>query len=220
MINKLTKPVLLSLTLFTCVLSFVFISKYENTAEVNAMPDSLADVALHNPKVVSWSNLIDHKYLPVTSDRIENHWTFVFFGYTNCPDICPATLSQLSIFNKRLKRNPELNDKVQFFFVSVDPARDKVKNLAEFISYFDSSFTAITGSESAIKLIEEQFDTYHQFEKESAPGEYAVTHSAYIYLLNPSGQLAAKFSPPINLVKVTTQLAAFVELFAKGKNLT
>ena len=218
--KKNTNSVVITSVIFALFISIVYLSALQNKGMEGVTPGLLMDVAMDRTEIVGWDNLIDHNNIALTEDRVNGFWTFIFFGYTHCPDVCPATLSQISQFNERLKEDSALSEKTQFFFVSVDPVRDTTNVLADFISYFDPSFTAITGNSEALRLIEDQFDTFHQFEKETAPGEYAVIHSAFVYLVNPSGQLTAKFSPPMNLDQVLSQLNLFVELFSKNRNLT
>jgi len=220
MTKKSINSALFTSVMMVLIMTMVYVSTLQNKETESVIPSLLTDVVLNRPEIVSLNNLIDHKNLVLTNDRINDYWTFVFFGYTHCPDVCPATLSQMSQFNERLKEDSDLSEKTQFFFVSVDPDRDTTHILSNFVSFFDSSFTALTGSADDIRLVEDQFGTFHQFEKETAPGEYAVTHSAFVYLINPSGQLAAKFSPPMNLDKVRSQLNLFVELFSKNRKLS
>ena len=218
--KKITNSVVITSVMFALFISIVYLSAIQNKGIERVAPSLLTDVALNQTEIVGWDNLIDHNNLALTGDRINGFWTFVFFGYTHCPDVCPATLSQISQFNERLKEDSALSEKTQFFFVSVDPVRDTTNILADFISYFDPSFTAITGISEDLRIFEDQFDTFNKFEKETAPAEYAVTHSAFVYLVNPSGQLTAKFPPPMNLDQVLSQLNLFVELFSKNRNIT
>ena len=176
------------------------------------VPSLLSDVAITPPRPVTNLNLMDHAQQAVTAERFARHWTFVFFGYTNCPDVCPATLSQLVQMNNLIHHTPALEGKFQFYFVSVDPERDSIQHLADYIGYFDKSFTAMTGDVSAILAFEHELGAYHRIAKK--PGDVvAVQHSAEIFLIDPAGRLTAKFTPPLDLTLVISQLGMLVDRF-------
>ena len=177
------------------------------------VPPLISEVAIVPPQKVNMLHLTDHQQHSVTPERLTDHWTFVFFGYSNCPDVCPATLTQLVQMNNKIQHTPTLNGKIQFYFVSVDPQRDTIEHLADYIAYFDKSFTAMTGDESAIRDFENELGAFHRIGKQDKSGFYAVAHSAEIFLINPAGQLTAKFIPPLDLDLVIKQLGMLVEQY-------
>lgn len=187
-----------------------------HTDQTVGLPAILAEVAVNPQRQVTEVGLTDHQNHTVTTERFAKHWNFVYFGYTHCPDVCPATLAQLAEFKQSFLSNSPLNDKIQFFFVSVDPARDTIEQLATYIQYFDQSFIAMSGKPEAIGQFESQLGAYHRFGHKSASGEYAVQHSADVYLLNPAGRLIAKFGPPINLGRMLEQITGFIERYPKA----
>jgi protein SCO1/2 len=187
-----------------------FVSSSQSSA-----PDLIKAVMLDPPRTINEFNLIDHQRQTVTRQRFVDHWTFVFFGFTNCPDVCPATLAQLVRINGLLKERQELNNKIQFYFVSVDPQRDTLEHLAEYIAFFDQSFVAMTGDEPALRHFESELGSYHRIEASRPDGNYNVQHSADIFLIDPAGRLTAKFSPPMEIAVVVKQFDMLVHQYAQ-----
>ncbi len=169
---------------------------------INSDPDVLSEISINSPDVIQTYKLVDHNNNELTQDRFTGQWSFVFFGFTNCPDVCPATLMQLAQVKKAIEKEPRLKIKPEYFFVSVDPERDGHEHLADYVRYFDSSFVGLTGSISDITRFEKQFDAYHRYDNKNSSGFYTVQHSSEVFLINPDGKLIAKFAPPmdINLV--------------------
>ncbi len=121
-------------------------------------------------------------------------WTFVFFGYTHCPDICPTTLSVLRQVRMNLKARHAPVDDVQVLFISVDPKRDTIAHLRDYVHYFGDGMFGATGRPEQIHAAELKVGAVHSFGKPDANGDYTVNHSSYIYLIDPRDRLVARFS--------------------------
>lgn len=132
------------------------------------------------------------------NDKLLRHWTFMFFGYTQCPDICPTALSLM----KELKRQLESKAAVpaappfQVVFVSVDPRRDTRELLAQYMAAFDPTFIGVTGDDSVLAPLVAKLGVQYQRHDETDRKNYTVDHSAAIHLIDPKGRLAAVFPPP------------------------
>ena len=143
---------------------------------------------------------------------LQSRWSFLFFGFMYCPDICPTTLYDLSKVKEALLTRG-LNDKdLQFVFISVDPARDKAEKLQRYVEYFDPSFLAATGSVGQLTNLTRQLGAPFRAEPESAENVYEVTHSSAIYLVDPKGHYAGIISPPFVTVDVADQFISLYEL--------
>ena len=134
---------------------------------------------------------------PITESSLLGKWSFVFFGYLSCPDVCPNTLHELSSFRNLLKdeTNSEPED-LQILFVSVDPDRDSTEKLASYVAHFNRKFIGATAGKGAIDRLLRQFGADYEFEPETAPGQYLVAHTSAIFLVDPYGRLVATFSQP------------------------
>ncbi|MCU7846138.1 MAG: SCO family protein [Candidatus Thiodiazotropha sp. (ex Monitilora ramsayi)] len=116
----------------------------------------------------------------------------LFFGYTQCPDVCPTSLSILAQALNELSED-ELKS-IQALFVSVDPKRDTFEALDEYVSYFHTNLMGITGSESEIAEVAKRYGAqYEEVALEGSSFGYAVNHSAETYLITPEGELRFMF---------------------------
>jgi protein SCO1 len=109
----------------------------------------------------------------------------MYFGYTNCPDICPATLSKLAKVREQMGADA---DQVQVIMVSVDPERDDPGRLRQYISVFDESFVGVTGSEESLRSVTTQFGIYFQKAEGSGASGYSVDHTTTLVVLDKNGR--------------------------------
>lgn len=130
-----------------------------------------------------------------TNAQLMGKWTFVFFGYTHCPDVCPTALSLMRDTRARLAGTGV--DLPQVAFISVDPARDKRELLDHYVPAFDPSFVGLRGDDEAIAPLVKTLGVFYQRHEKEDPRNYTVDHSAAMYLIDPQGRLAAVFMPPI-----------------------
>ncbi len=131
-----------------------------------------------------------------TNARLKGKWTYLFFGYTLCPDICPVTLQVMGEALQVLERRGADQD-VQALFVSVDPERDDLAKLREYVHYFHPRMLGATGEAEAIaKLARGLGIVYQKVANPAEPANYLVDHSAQVLLINPRGELAAVLTPP------------------------
>lgn len=123
-------------------------------------------------------------------------WTFLNFGYTHCPDICPTTLAMLKNMGERLQSS-KASAAHQVAFVSVDPERDSQQRLAEYLKYFDPSFLGVTGSDDELQRLTKPLGIlYAKVTTEKSAMGYVMDHSASIILVDPKGRYYALFSQP------------------------
>jgi len=142
-------------------------------------------------------SLTDHNNELFDESSLEGKWSFVFFGYASCPDICPTTLAALNQVQGLLEKRATITaEDMQVIFVSVDPARDTPELLGPYVKHFDERFIGATADKEEIDKLARQFGAGYIFEPETAPGQYLVAHSSMIFLTDPLGRLVADFSPP------------------------
>ena len=138
---------------------------------------------------------------------LEGKWSLVFFGYMNCPDVCPATLNTVA----QAKKQFELagSEFPQVVFISIDPYRDNVKDLGEYVRYFDEAFIGATGEEKLLTAITVQTDSTFLTVPSENPQEYQVGHSANLILINPAVELVAVLGAPHSVESVIDALNYF-----------
>jgi protein SCO1/2 len=111
----------------------------------------------------------------------------VFFGYTHCPDVCPATLAEMSDVLAHLPGKP-----VKALFITVDPERDTVAAMKDYVSNFDPRIIGLTGDRAAIEQVEKAYRVYaHKAPQPS--GDYTMDHSAIVYLMDSQGRFVEAF---------------------------
>jgi protein SCO1/2 len=129
---------------------------------------------------------------------LRGHWSLLFFGYTNCPDFCPTTLTTLAAMQKRL-RDSRSAVLPQVIFVSVDAKRDTPAQLARYIPNFDPDFIGLTGADQpSVEAVAKKLGVSVSI-LPTADGNYAVDHSAAVLVLNPDGRLTAILSGPFSV---------------------
>ena len=110
----------------------------------------------------------------------------VFFGYTQCPDVCPTTLAELAEVMKKL--GPDA-DRVQVLFVTIDPERDTPDLLSKYVPAFDPRFMGLYGDAAATARTAKEFKIIYQKQPGATPGSYTMDHSAGTYIFDPQGRL-------------------------------
>lgn len=157
----------------------------------DTLPKELNNILLVNPSTVEHFELTTQHGTRFTAENFKNYWTFLFFGYTHCPDICPTTLTELTALAKRIPKE----NQSQIVFVSVDPERDTVEHMREYIAYFNEQFVGLTGQMTEINKFTKLLNI--RYSKETAVNDnYAVNHSSAVLLIDPKGRYVAKFNAP------------------------
>ena len=159
-------------------------------------PETVSATYLPGGKPIAEFQLVDHNSQQFGLDNLKEKWTFVFFGYTFCPDICPTTMMTMAAVEEAIKQqSPEAP--VQTVFVSVDPKRDTPARLAQYVPYFSSDFIGVTGKEAELSRLGRNLGSiFVVHEPEPGQSHYLVDHSSAVLLINPSGQLQAVFTAP------------------------
>ena len=140
--------------------------------------------------------LVDSSGKTVTDKDFRGKYLLVFFGYTNCPDVCPTTLNDVALAMDALG---DLADKVQPLFISVDPERDTPESMGGYVAQFHPSIIGLTGSPAQIAAAAKAYRVYY---KKSVPEDeagkkdpfYLMDHSAFTYLMSPDGSFLKHFS--------------------------
>ncbi len=136
--------------------------------------------------------------------NLTGHWTMMFFGFTHCAMVCPATMSELNNMFKILGKDLPQEKMPQVVMVSVDPDRDSVLRMRQFVNSFNANFVGARADNSETTKLEKQL--HIKAEKIQVVGQdkndYSINHSAEILLFNPQGRLQAYLSYPHNAVQM------------------
>ncbi len=144
---------------------------------------------------------------PFTRQSFEGHWSLVFTGFTHCPDVCPNTLALLKALTAKLEA---ASVPLQIVFISIDPERDKPKNLATYVRYFDSDFIAATGPNAELDKLARSIGFVYAKVPGATPESYTMDHSSALILINPQGQVAGYFSPPLNVEALAADFTGII----------
>ncbi|TJW06726.1 MAG: SCO family protein [Mesorhizobium sp.] len=139
----------------------------------------------------------------VTDETYRGKWLLVFFGYTSCPDVCPATLSEIAVAIEEL--GPDAA-KLQPIFITVDPERDTPEVMGKYTGAIDPRIVGLTGSPQQIAAVAQGYGAYSARHKTEAGAEnYVVDHSPYIYIMDPQGKFVRglDFDTPASLIADT-----------------
>lgn len=171
--------------------------------QVNIVSD-LNDTIKIEPQALTDFNLTDQNGQPFGIERLKGKWTFVFFGYTRCPDVCPTTLAVMQNIATVLERDPR-QIKSQFVFVSIDPERDNLASLGGFVEYFNPGFIGITGKPSQLQGLVHQLGVEARRIRGDGAMNYLMSHTSAIMLIDPQARLQAKYPPPHERASILKQ---------------
>jgi protein SCO1 len=130
-------------------------------------------------------SLNDQRGTPVTEADFKGHPSLLFFGFTYCPDVCPTTLADMSVWLQQLG---PYGDRLKAYFVTIDPARDTQMALAEYLQAFDPRIQGLTGSQDAVDQIVKNYRVFVR-KVPGSGGAYTFDHTAFVYLLDANGAL-------------------------------
>lgn len=155
----------------------------------------IAGFVYPQPRVMSPVTLTRQDGTAFTLDSLRGKWTFVYFGYSYCPDVCPTTLAELARAQKLLAAAGQDSDN-QYVFVSVDPKRDTPAHLARYVSYFNKKFIGVTGARAALNTFTREVGVAYDFPDGTKGNNYTVSHTSLVALFDPQARLHAIFTPP------------------------
>ncbi|MDG2289474.1 MAG: SCO family protein [Woeseiaceae bacterium] len=177
-------------------------------AKLNRLTELRSAFIIPEPIELPDFSLLDHTNRPVTADTFRGQWDLVFFGFTNCPDICPTTLRALANIKRELESTGS-EKTPRIVLVSVDPERDTPAVLGQYMDYFGQGNLAITGQIDEIIKLTTALGIY--FKKTVVDGDnYSVDHSAAVLLINPDGEFSALFRAPHLLADYVNDLPAIM----------
>ncbi|MCH2547614.1 MAG: SCO family protein [Alphaproteobacteria bacterium] len=152
--------------------------------------------------------LINQLGEPFTQAHLQNRWSLVFFGFSNCPDMCPTALSTIS---GAMDIMPEqIAEQITPVFITVDPERDTPEALKDYVTNFHSRMVGLTGSKEATDQAASAFKVYHQV-ADPAVKDYMVNHSGFIYVMNKNGKYAKHFSHTASPETIATEMQELVK---------
>ena len=147
--------------------------------------------ALSKADIATIYGLVDTTGTRVGPARFQGRFSLVVFGYTACPDVCPTAMTHVTTVMEKLGK---LSRYVQPVFVTFDPARDTTDVLRDYVSHFDQRTLALTGTDEAIKSVQEGYGVLSVPGPKDEDGSYFISHTTAKYLIGPDGSHVQSFS--------------------------
>lgn len=217
--NKVKAPRALYLVVATIItlatLTQVLFLKYGKPDDsVQYMDDGISATILYDATPVASFALKNHKNEVFSQDDLVGKWSFLSFGYTHCPDICPTTLKTLDHVDKILRK---IDNSIlpQTVFITLDPERDNVATLSEYIPWFNKDFIGLTGTAEQIQVLTKNLGILNQKrEDQSGQGDYQIDHTVVIMLIDPKGRLRALSSAPHDAQTIADDFVKITDKFS------
>lgn len=195
--------------LWVLVVLFITYQRYAgNNNSAGVSSEDLREVGAvlyEQPVAISDFELLDHHRRPFTKNTLDGQWTLVFFGFTNCPDICPLTMHELTGFYRDLDGDPMQND-TQVVMISVDPFRDDTDQIAGYMRGFHPDFLGVNGDFNVISRLARELFISHGImplpDDEGGSNNFLIDHSGNILLIDPQGQYRGFLEPNIKRANI------------------
>lgn len=200
------KPLIIALALATFVAGIALgIANRQQPAVMQA------GTVLTPPRDITPFSLQSAAETSFDNNALAGRWTLVFFGFTNCPDICPATLQLLSTAREALRAEDASLALPDILLISVDPQRDSAEALARYAAYFGDAVIGATGSDDEIASLAADLGIVYARVPMGNDGGYTMDHSGTVLLIDPEVRLRAVFSPPLSSTAIANDLRIIIE---------
>ncbi len=185
--SKNVKTALLLLILVFVVVAIFAWSVMKKTEqagvqEIKLYPDN---------KMLPDFSLTDESNRPFNNHSLSGKWSLIFFGYTHCPDVCPATMSNLARVIQKIPLNNQNN--IQVVLVSVDPERDTSHQLKTYVEFFNKNFKGVTGKDEQLQIFSRSLGAIYFKGEVDEKGNYAVDHTSKVFVISPKGKRVGLF---------------------------
>lgn len=205
---KKTWIALLAGTLSVAVIGLALFAYVRSQAAASHPAGSIARGEYDPPRTIGDLALTDQDGRTVKLSDLRGRPAWLFFGYTNCPDVCPLTMGKMKAVKARLG---DAADRVAFVFISVDGARDTPNVVKRFVRKFDPAFIGLTGAEAHVRQIATQFSTMFDAPASQAHAtgdvSYMVNHTSYSYLLDRQGRWRFVYLPDTPLETIVEDIS-------------
>jgi protein SCO1/2 len=190
MATAMTAPSVLRCTAIVPLLIAVLSSACRPSAEPAATIPTHEPVALQDFDLGGDFVLQSHTGGPFRLSSLRGQVVLLFFGYTYCPDVCPTTVATMAQVQRLLGPRSE---RVVSLFVSVDPERDTVERLREYVGHFESRMVAVTGTAEQLHEVVKKYGAYYEKAASDSASSYTVDHTSRVYLIDAQGRVRYLF---------------------------
>lgn len=212
--NVFLKHTLMGIVVLMSLVLGIFFFQKTNTAEKFDLAQ------LHGAYIPGGRPMPDFKLTSTEGETLlpldfVGHWSLLYFGFTQCHSICPAAMAELHTMNVILHHSANIKTYPQVFMISLDPARDTMASLGQYVKGFDKDFKGALGSPEMIR----QLSLHLGIVYDSQPRKDGqIDHSGSITVINPAGKVAAFFTPPLNAQLMADDLELLSHHFEANKD--
>jgi protein SCO1/2 len=210
----MSKKTMINFTLVSILLSIslilgVFVYQQFHQAK-HFDPNSLHGTYVPPGRTFIAFHLTDTNNHSFQASNLVGHWSLLFFGFTQCHSICPTTMAELHKMNQILKSNIQTKGIPQVYMISLDPDRDTINSLNQYVKGFDTDFIGALGSKAMIDKLSQHLGIVYDSQPRK---DGQIDHSGTITVINPAGEVAAFFTPPLNAQWMADDLVALMHQF-------
>ena len=199
--------------LMSLVLGIFFFQK-TNTSE-NFDPAKLHGTYIPGGRPMPAFKLTSTEGKTLLPRDFRGHWSLLYFGFTQCHSICPAAMSELHKMNVILHHSSNMKSYPQVYMISLDPARDTIATLEQYVTGFDKDFKGALGSPEMIRQLSQHLGIVYDSQPRK---DGQIDHSGSITVINPAGEVAAFFTPPLNAQLMADDLEVLSHHFEATKD--
>jgi protein SCO1 len=179
----------------------------------NSAPPSVQAVMWPEPRPLDGFLLTTHTGHSFGPQALQGRWSFVFFGYLGCPDICPSSLHAMREMDRILAERNWSKLERQFIFVSVDPEHDRPEAIAAYLDWYQSSFIGLTGTAAEIAALATPMAV--KFEEHiDDTGYRSIDHSSSLMMIDPQGRVVGALPPPLLPERMVQQFEMLQEFMS------
>jgi protein SCO1 len=211
--KAISQRVFLILSISVLALLFgLWIFHNTNADEAGGSKALQSATVFQQPRAITPFQLTDANNQAFTLENLKGHWSLLFFGFTNCPDLCPTTLSTLNQAYQQLAvHHPKVMPQV--VFISVDPEQDDSQTIAKYLSSFNPHFLGATGAQTTLNQLTRELSVLYMKVAEpnaTDPTHYSIDHSGAILIIDPEGQFYGVFTTPHDPAKIAKDTQAIM----------
>ena len=174
-------------------------------------------ILFETPRIFRSIGLETTEGKPFDVEDLKGQWTFLYFGFTFCPDICPATLARLNQLDHLLKvYDKNVATRIRYMMVSVDPKRDSIDKLKDYLKFFNSSFIGVTGEVQYMDALTRQLNVVYSTVDDTGADNYQMEHSAQVIIINPQGHYHGYIRPDFEVDKLVPAIKTMHRLYGNA----
>lgn len=178
-----------------------------NTGDLpwNEAPPAVQAVMWPEPRDLGQFSLISGDGQPFGPEQLKGRWSFFFFGYMACPDVCPSSLHAMGLMREMLGAEATDDGKLQFVFVSVDPANDYPEAVGEYVTWYNDSFIGLTGLEDQVANLARRMAVRYEEYVDENTGFRSIDHTSSLMIVDPEGRMVGALPPPLEPERMVRQ---------------